>query len=204
MKRNYLLAILLFSGLWGLSEALLGGLLYRASVPYSSAPLTIVGLVILTFAAVYLPNKPTATLIAALAMLYKFLNAPFFGCHLLGILLTGISFDLFFNLLKFKRKTIAAIGTVYLSYASFAFMITCIFRYPYWTQAPLVKIVNHIGISGSLAALGCALCVPAAFNLAERLKNMTFGLKLPLALSSLSLLTTGLWIFGIVVFFGSI
>jgi len=204
MKRNFLPAILFFSGLWGLSEALLGGVFYKVSVPYASVFLTIIGLVILSFATVYLPDKPVATLIAAFAMLYKFLNAPFFACHLLGILLTGVSFDLFFNILKYKRKTIAAVGTVYLSYALFAFMITYIFRYPYWTQASLVKIVSHIGIGGSLAALGCAVCVPAAFYLAERLKNLTFGLKAPLARPSLSLLTTGLWVFGIMVFFSSI
>ena len=97
MKKNYLLGILFFSGLWGMSEAGLGGVLYRAHIPHASVPLTIIGFIILSLARVYLPQKGSSTLIGAIAMLYKFLNAPFFACHLLAIFLLGLSYDVVFS-----------------------------------------------------------------------------------------------------------
>ncbi len=109
MKKECVLGILFFSGLWGISEAALGGALYGAHVSYASVPLMVIGLVILTFAGVYFPTVGMATAIAACAMLYKFLNEPFFACHLLGILLIGICYDLFFAVLRLKNKAVAAV-----------------------------------------------------------------------------------------------
>jgi len=68
MKKDYILAILFFSGLWGISEAVLGDALYRADIPYASVPLIVVSFIILTFARVYFPQTGTAVLIGALAM----------------------------------------------------------------------------------------------------------------------------------------
>ena len=85
MKKEYILGILFFGSLWGFSEAVLGGLLYHFDVPYSSVFLTIIGFCILTVAVVYLPKTGISSAIAAIAMLYKFLNTPFFACHLLEL-----------------------------------------------------------------------------------------------------------------------
>ncbi len=200
MKRQYFLGVLFFSALWGISESALGGVLYSAGVPFASAPLTIIGFIILTFAGVYFEQKGTITLIAALAMLYKFLNTPFFACHLLGILLTGVCYELFFGVFKTKNKALGAAAAVYLSYISFALMITYVFRYEYWVQAGPMKILSHVAISGSIAALGCAAVVPLSFRLGKRLKAkyaMPFELSLQLVPGSVSVLTTSLWIFGI-------
>ena len=74
------------------------------------------------------------------------------------------------------------------------------FRYEYWVAAGFTKIISHVGISGSIAALGCAVVVPLSFRLGERLKAkyaMPFELSLQLVPPSVSVLTTGLWIFGI-------
>ena len=115
MKKEYILALLFFGALWGVSEAVVGDALYRANVPYASVPLTAVGLVVMTIARVYYPQTGTATLIAACAMLYKFLNVPFFACHLLGILLTGMCYDLFFAIFKVKSRAFSAAAATYLS-----------------------------------------------------------------------------------------
>src|SRR4030042_1455727 len=104
-----------------MSEAVLGGALYAAQVPYASVLLTVVGLAVLTLARSYFPQKGTATLIAACAMLYKFLNSPFFGCHLLGILMTGACYDLVFSVLKVRVKSLGAAATVYLTYSAMPF-----------------------------------------------------------------------------------
>ena len=203
MKREHILGILFFSGLWGISEAVLGNVLYSAKVTHPSVPLTVIGFVVMTIAFVYFPQKGTATLIATCAMLYKFLNVPFHFCHFLAIFMTGLCFDLFFSVFKLKNRSISAAAAVYLSYASFALMITYIFRYEHWVQGGFIKVLRHIGISGSITALICALLVPVSFCLGEQLKSqfiMPFNLKPRLLPSSVLVATIGLWIFGIAVY----
>jgi len=199
MKKKYILAILFFSGLWGLSEAVLGDALYRANVPFASVPLTIIAFIVLAFAKIYLPHKGTATLIAAGAMLYKFLNVPFFACHLLGILLIGICFNLIFNVFAIKNRSISAIAAAYLNYALFAIMITYVFQYEHWVRGGSAAVLRHIGISGSLTAVACAILVPLVFRIAEKLKtnyDAPFNLRWRLVPGGVSLATIGLWVFG--------
>lgn len=201
MKKEYIWGVLFFGGVWGISEAVLGGVLYASNVPYASVPLTVVGLTVLTIARSYFPQRGTATLIAACAMLYKFLNSPFFGCHLLGILITGACYDLVFDVLKVKLKSLAAALVTYLSYAAFAVMITYLFRYNHWVQGGLAQVLRHILIGGSMAALACACTIPLVARLGERLKSrsvMPFGLlRFPLS-GGISALTLGLWAFAVV------
>jgi len=203
MKKEYILGILFFSGLWGISEAVLGDALYSANVPYASVPLTIIGFIIMAVAHVYFPQIGTATLVAACAMLYKFLNVPFFFCHLLGILLMGMCYDLFFSVLKIKNRSLSATAAVYLNYILFALMITYAFRYEHWVQAGFAGVLQHILISGSMAALGSAILVPASFRLGTQIKANyagPFNLKLQFIPSSVLAVTVGLWIFSIVAF----
>lgn len=103
MNKSYLLGILFFSALWGVSESALGGAFYRANIFHASIPLTIIAFMILSIARAYLPQKGSATLIAFVAMFYKFMNAPFFACHLLAIFLLGVSYDLCFSF--FNRRS---------------------------------------------------------------------------------------------------
>jgi len=203
MKKEYILGVLFFSGLWGISEAVLGDALYSNSVPYASVPLTIIGFTVMTIAKVYFPQKSTATLIAACAMLYKFLNVPFFACHLLGILLMGLCYDLFFSVFKIKSRPLSAATAVYLNYALFGLMITYFFRYEHWVQAGFAGVLRHVGISGSMAALGCAVLVPLCFRLGERLKaNLVtpFNLRLQLVPGGVLVATVGLWVFSLMAY----
>ena len=200
MKKEHLLGILFFGGLWGTSEAVLGDALYRAEVLYASVPLTIIGFIVMSTAKVYFQQKGTATLIAACAMLYKFLNVPFFACHLLGILLMGLCFDLFFSVFKIKSRSLSAAAAVYLNYALFALMITYVFRYEHWVQAGFAGVLRHVVISGSMAALGCAVLLPVSFRLAERLKAnfaTPFNLRLQCVPCAALVATVGLWVFSI-------
>jgi hypothetical protein len=204
MKKEYVLGILFFSGLWGFSEVVLGDALYRADVPFASVPLTIIAFIVLTFANVYLPRKGTATLIAAGGMLYKFLNVPFFACHLLGILLIGICFDLLFNVFAIKNRSISAVAAAYLNYALFAIMITYVFQYEHWVRGGFSSVLRHIGISGSLTAIFCAILVPLAFRIAERLKadyHVLFKFRWRLVSGGVSLAAIGLWVFGFATWF---
>ena len=200
MKKGYLLGILFFSALWGASEAILGGALYGAHIRYSSVPLAIIAFIILTVAKVYFPQKGSAILIASCAMLYKFFNAPFFACHLLAILLLGISYDVVYHTLKIKNKALFGLAATYLGYTLFALTITYVFRYHYWTEVGLPKIARYIGISGTMASLGNAVGVPVSFYLARSLKEKTespFVFRMKLATGSISLITIALWVLGV-------
>lgn len=201
VSRQYILGVLFFGGVWGLSEATLGDALYRAGVPYASVPLTAIGFVVLTFARAYFPRPGTATLIASFALLYKFLNAPFFACHLLGIVLMGVCYDVFFNAFRMRTAWLAAALAAYANYAAFALMITYVARYDHWVQGGLGKVLEHVGVSGSMAALACALLVPLSVRLSGKLKSVVStpfvwrGAPVPAAVMGL---TVGLWVLGIV------
>ena len=200
MKKEYILGVLFFGGLWGISEALLGGALYRSGVPYASVPLTIIGFIILTFARAYFPQLGTATLIAVCAMMYKFLNTPFFACHFLGIVLLGASYDLFFSVLNIKNSSVKAAAATYLGYVSFAVMITYLFRYPYWVDRGFAGVMQHILIGGTITALGCAIMVPLSERWSQSLRSVQdtpFGWGRQLVPAGTSLVTTGLWAFGV-------
>jgi hypothetical protein len=204
MKKNYILGLLFFSGLWGFSEAILGDALYRVGVPFASVPLTIIAFIILAFANVYMPRAGIATLVAAAAMLYKFLNVPFFACHLLGILLIGICFDLLFNVFAIKNRSVSAIAATYLNYALFAIMITYVFQYEHWVRGGFSAVLRHIGISGSLTAVACAVLVPLTFRIAGTIKanyGMPFKFRWRLVTSGVSLAAIGLWVFGFAAWF---
>jgi hypothetical protein len=201
MSRQYLLGILFFGGVWGLSEATLGDALYRAGVPYASVPLTAIGFVVLTLARAYFPRPGTATLIASFALLYKFLNAPFFACHLLGIVLMGVCYDLFLNVLRMRAAWLAAALATYANYAAFALMITYVARYDDWVQGGFGKILEHVGVSGSMAALACALLVPLSLRLGLKLRSAVptpFAWRISPVPTTVTGLTAGLWVLSVV------
>jgi hypothetical protein len=204
MKREHIMEVLFFGGLWGLSEATLGNVLYSAQIPHASVPLTVIGFVILTIACAASPRPGMATLIASFAMLYKFLNAPFFACHLLGIVLMGVCYDVFFQALKMRTAWLAAALAAYTNYAAFALMITYVARYDHWVQGGFGNVLGHIGVEGSLAAVACAVFVPLSLRFREAFRSAIPGLfarRGVLVVRTLTGLTVGLWALGIVACF---
>ncbi|MFC1589965.1 hypothetical protein ACFL42_00575 [Candidatus Omnitrophota bacterium] len=199
MKKEYLLGILFFGSLWGASEALLGGFLYNANYPHASVSLTVIAFAIMTAARIYLPKNGTSTLIASVAMLYKFLNTPFFACHLLAIFLLGVSYDIVFGYFKIRSRAISGFISAYLGYILFALTITYVFRYHYWTQGGMPKILRYVGTSGSMAAALNLFFVPFAFSAGKFLKKNTvdpFCFRSKLATGCVSLITVAIWVFG--------
>lgn len=200
MRREYILGVLFLGGMWGLSEATLGNALYSAGVPYASVPLTVIGFVVLTIARAYFPHPGTATLVASFALLYKFLNTPFFACHLLGILLTGICYDVFFGILKMRRPRLSAALAMYGNYAAFALMITYVARYEHWVQGGFARILRHVGIDGSMAAAACMLLVPLSMRWGERLKSAAPAppaWRASMMPKTVAGVTAGLWALGV-------
>lgn len=202
-KREYGLGVLFFGGLLGISEAILGDGLYRAGVPHASVPLTVIGFVILTFGGAYFPGAGTATLIASCGMLYKFLNTPFFACHLLGIFLMGVCYDVFFSVFQIRGKWLAAGLAAYGDYAAFALMITYVARYEHWTREGPAKIFEHVAVDGSVAAVACAVLVPLSLKLGGRLKAVApapFDWRASWIPRGITGTTAGLWAFGIAMY----
>ena len=175
MRKNYLLGIIFFGSLWGVSETILGGFLFSKSIPLASIPMTIIAFIILTVARVYLPKKGSSTFIACVAMLYKFLNVPFFACHLLAILLLGLSYDSVFSFLNIKSKAILGFIATYLGHILFAFVVTYIVRYHFWVEEGFLKVVRYIGINGTLTALANTFMIPISFHWGQILKSRTIN-----------------------------
>jgi hypothetical protein len=204
MSRQYLLGVLFSGGVWGISEATLGNALYSAHVPHASIPLTAIGFVVLTLACACLPRLGTATLVASFALLYKFLNAPFFACHLLGILLTGVCYDVFLRAFKMRSIWLAAGLAAYANYAAFALMITYVARYDHWVQGGFGKIFQYVVVDGTMAAMACAVLVPLTLRHGERLRSIApalFAWRASLFPKAVMGLTAGLWVLGIVTCF---
>lgn len=200
MKKDFILGVVFFGSLWGISEVLLGGFLYRNHVSHASVPLTIIGFIVLTIAKIYFPQRTSATSIGSIAMLYKFLNTPFFACHLLAIFLLGLSYDLVHRMFKIKSKALFGLIATYLGYMLFALTITYIFQYYYWTEEGLPRILRYVGVSGTLAAFANFIAVPLSFNVGHILKQKTinpFAFTSPLATGSVSLITLAIWFLGV-------
>lgn len=204
MKKKYILGILFFGTIWGASEAIFGGALYRARIPHASVPLAIIGFIVLTVARIYFPRAGSSTLIGSIAMLYKFLNAPFFACHLLGIFLLGLSYDVVCSRSKIKSPALSAAMATYLGYTLFAVIITYVFRYSYWIEVGFPKVARYIGITGTMAAVGNAVLVPIAARVGRAFKTRSsapFQFRSELAVGGLSLVTAALWVLCITVSF---
>lgn len=166
---KYWVWLLLFGSLWGISEVIVGGILFKNTVPYASVWLTAWALFVLAVGRGVLNKPGSSTVIGVFAVVFKLVNtAPFF-CHLLAIFLLGVAFDIASTfLMKHERRisyrsivsgALSACG----GYALFALVITYIVRYEYWTVGGLMKVLHYVFVSGSLAALTAAMVVPLGY-----------------------------------------
>jgi hypothetical protein len=168
--KNWLWFIL-FGSLWGINEVLMGEVLSASDVPHFSVLLTVIALFILAVARGIVNRPGSSTAIGAIAVLFKLANAAPFYCHLLGIFMVGLTFDIFASLLIKSEKTSAIKGALtgilsaYSGNVLFSLVITYIIRYEIWTSAGLPKVLDHIFVAGSLTAILVAMAVPLGFRL---------------------------------------
>ncbi|MBN2198224.1 MAG: hypothetical protein JW747_00070 [Candidatus Aminicenantes bacterium] len=165
--------LFLFGSLWGAVEVVGGEALYRAGVPSSSVWLAAAALFLLAVGRGVLNRPGTSAVVGAVAALYKLANAAPFFCHLLGIFMVGLVFDVLASLLlveKEKRRAwwraplVGALGA-YTSNALFAVLMTFVVRYRYWIGDGLRKFSRHIVLAGSLVALVSLFLVPLGLRL---------------------------------------
>jgi hypothetical protein len=180
--------LLLFGSLWGISEVAAGGILYASDIPYSSVFLAGWAFFILAVARGVVNKPGSSSLIGAIATLFKLINVAPFICHLLGIFMLGVTFDMMASLLLKKERKISwrspstGILASYSGYALFAFVITYIVRYEIWVAGGLSKVMHHIFVNGSVAAAVAAVVVPLGYlvgvssnELTERRPRMVYA-----------------------------
>jgi len=178
MNRRMILTVLFLGTLWGTVEVFAGEALYRAGFPYASVPLSAAGLVILSLGRARIDGAGSSLAIGLIAAAYKLLamltvyaDVGVYACHLLGIALLAGAYDVAFSVPGKLSRPTRTLLAVYGAYALFAVSITYVFRYQPWVQAGAGKILRHIGIAGTLAAVTGALVVPPAFRAAQALNG---------------------------------
>ena len=197
---NVVLGIFFLGSLWGFIEASFGDWLYTNTVAPPSIYLTTLAICILASSKEFYKYRWTGTALGAIAMLFKFVNMPFFACHLLAIFLLGFGFDLAYELISrfyrgtFRLPIIGLIGT-YCGRALFATIITYLVRYSYWTEAGISKVIDYIFITGTVSAILGSIAVPIGNRLANRILIFS-RLKLRPQISTATVFTAsaGIWI----------
>jgi hypothetical protein len=187
--------LLLFGTIWGFSEATFGEYLYANNIPHASIYLTFIAVVILAAARISSSFALTGTIIGLIAMLFKLVNVPFYGCHLLAIALLGTGFDAAYALMKrFQgtpyRAPLVGITANYIGRALFAVSIMYVVRYEHWTVAGLPKVIDYIFISGTVSAAGAMIAVPIGERLAVVLHAMSMPKLFPRLSSGVALVAT--------------
>lgn len=88
--------LFLFGSLWGICEVLAGEGLLGKEVPYASVWLSAWAFLVLAVARGVVNKLGSSTAVGAIAAIFKLVNAAPFFCHLLGIFMLGLAFDVFF------------------------------------------------------------------------------------------------------------
>ena len=161
--------LFLFGSVWGINEVFLGEILYRNEAPYPAIILTVIALFLLAISRGAINKPGSSTLLGIFAVLFRLANTAPSYCHLLGIFLLGVTFDVFASLLiKNSEKnplrwSLTGAMSAFVNNALFAILITYVIRYEYWVVGGVPKVSNHIFISGSIGALLAAFLVPLGF-----------------------------------------
>jgi hypothetical protein len=193
--------LLLFGSLWGINELVMGDALYQERLPHASAWLTACALLLLAGARVIRNRPGSSTAIAMVAAAFKLIHTQPFYCHLLGIIMLGVAFDLVASRLfredRLQIIPIALCGVVsaYAGHFLFAAFSTWIIRSEYWVGGGWSRIGEHVFITGGYAALLSALCVPLGYVLGMRIKGAAGRHPQPF-LGGAVAATAALWILG--------
>ena len=205
---NKWVLIFFVGSIWGLSEALFGGLLYASEIRGASIYLGAWALFLLSSAR-YLTNIPgTSTAIGTIAVLFRLVNAGMYICHLGGIFLLGVAFDIAATLLLKHSHTKKGKGALQLARTSgtgvlssllsnglFAFIFTFIVRYSYWASGGWPKVIDHTFVNGGWMALSATISVTLGWKLGQNSRRFA-RLNLVLANRFALALSLGFWIIG--------
>ncbi|OGD25183.1 MAG: hypothetical protein A2Y56_01135 [Candidatus Aminicenantes bacterium RBG_13_63_10] len=195
-KTNRWLLLFLFGSLWGIMEVVGGESFFKNAVPQASAALSAWGLLMLAAARAVWNRPGTSALVGALAALFKLINAAPFYCHLAGIVILALAFDLMVTVLARKLRplggVLAGITTPFVANTAFGIFMAFIVKYKYWAVEGWPKVIKHIVVSGGLAALAGAVLVPLGFWLGNNIEALNLR-KPRWALAGAMMGTAAVW-----------
>lgn len=192
MKTGWLLVCLaVLASAWGLTE-LIGG---------ETVVLTAVGLLLLAVARTLVNRPGSSTAIAAVAVLFKSVNTAPFMCHLAGIMLLGVAFDIAATLLwredrkPFLRAALTGVLASYLSCFLFASSMVWVFKFRSWPEGGLAGVGEYTLSSGSRGALTALVVVPLGLWFGRLLVRQAVGHP-RIALRAAVVTCLALWVLG--------
>jgi len=192
MKTGWrMVCLAVLASAWGLTE-LIGG---------ETVLLTAVALFLLAAARALLNRPGSSTAIAAVAVLFKSVNTAPFLCHLAGIILLGVAFDLAATVLwredrkPFLRAAFTGVLGSYLSCFLFAASMAWVFKFRHWPDGGLEGIGEYTLSSGSRGALTALVAVPLGLWLGRLLARQAVGHP-RMALRAAVVACLALWVFG--------
>jgi hypothetical protein len=166
-----LVCLVLLGSAWGLSE-LIGG---------QTVWLTAVALLLLAVARTLVNRPGSSTAMAAVAVLFKSVNTAPFLCHLAGIALLGLAFDLTASLLwrtdrkPYLRAALTGMISAYLSCFLFGASMIWIIKFKHWAGGGLERLGEYLLSSGSRGALTAVIIVPVGLWLGCLLTRQAAG-----------------------------
>jgi hypothetical protein len=166
-----MVCLALLASAWGLSE-LIGG---------ETVWLTAVALLLLAVARALVNRPGSSTAMAATAVLFKSVNTAPFVCHLAGIALLGLAFDITASLLwredrkAFLGAALTGMISAYLSCFLFATSMVWIVKYKHWAGGGIERIGAYTLSSGSRGALTALVVVPVGLWLGRLLARQAAG-----------------------------
>jgi hypothetical protein len=154
------------ASLWGLAEILVD----------STVAVTAAALMLLALGRAVLNLPGSSVAMAGVAVLFRWTNAAPFYCHLAGIALLGVAFDLVASVLirtggrPVLRGALTGAGAAYLGAFLFASSMAWLLEVRHWPEPG--KVASHVLHGGSLAALAGVVAVPVGLALGRALADV--------------------------------
>ncbi len=200
--KKYLIWILLLGTLIGLNETLVGSM----HLPFRSAILGAIMLLVLAVGRFVMPQIGSTLLITAVAVLFRINNL---GCHHactttqllcgpMAVMMLGVAFELFATVLQRRRPlqfysfVLPTVLAAFTAFSLFGLMNTYILHS--WDVS---RLTEYILLKGSLAALlSSALSLPLIW-LADRLKGINLSeMNAWITKGAVGLSIILIWLFG--------
>jgi len=179
VKRNWIW-LLLFGGLWGLSEVIFGKALSDANAQFRQIWLCGAAVFILSFSRTMNTMLGASVVIGAIASLLRALNASPFYCHIIGIFLLAVAYEFTASLLL-KNKRISSVRAclagllgVFIGNIAFALGAIFILEQPYWVSQGWTKVFDHIFLMGGLSALAAGFTAILGYKAGCSLNDLHF------------------------------
>jgi len=167
--------VMLFGAVWGLSEVTLDKLSGLSEPHLRALLLSLIALGVVIFARTIQDLRGSTLAMAGVAALFKFLNAPFWGCQILAILLWGGLFEGLFDLRwadaehqrEWIRRRVPPL--VVGNFLLFALLATFVLKNPWWAKGGLPRIFWYVLLGGIPTAFLSWILLPLIQSLGQKI-----------------------------------